>query len=403
VSVAGPSNLGSLSGAGGLSGTTVYFTPTTSWQFVELPLIFATTTTLSFSIFIPDDGNSYSFFADAAIVELASTYEGTFFDGNTADAGGVDYAWTGTANASTSTATKSVTFEQIAGAIPAGGTTNQVLTKISSNNYVTAWTTLPVASTTVAGITEYSTDAEAITGTSTTTAMTPASTKAALNDASNGYRLKEVVEYVAGGTFTKASYPGLRAVRVRLVGGGGAGGGSSAPAAGNHSKGGGGGGGGYAESFILAASLGTSETITIGAGGTGVSGANGNDGGASSFGTLVAANGGEGGNFAAASTIATSAVGLLGGLGTAGDILVAGGAGAHGTGNATLGTGGAGGSSALGGGGRSVYTGAGSGSTTGIAGQQYGGGGGGSASNASGAARLGGAGAAGIVIVEVYV
>lgn len=260
-----------------------------------------------------------------------------------------------------------------------------------------------LATSSAAGLTEYSTDAEAIAGTATDRAMTPASTKAVLNDESNGYRLKDVVEFTANGTFSKASYPGLRAVRVRVVGGGGAGGGAAAPSGTQHSAGSGGGGGGYAEAFLLAASLGSSETVTVGAGGTGVSAGTGNSGGSSSFGSLVVATGGGGGATAAVSNLSTSAAAGAGGAGTTGDILTTGAGGAMAGGNATLGIGGSGGASALGGGGAGGYTPAGSSGATGTAGGNYGGGGGGSSANASASARSGGAGAGGVVIVEVYV
>jgi hypothetical protein len=57
--------------------------------------------TATIGIYAPDGATH---FVDSAIIETAATYSG-FFDGNTTDAGGVDYAWTGTANASSSTAT----------------------------------------------------------------------------------------------------------------------------------------------------------------------------------------------------------------------------------------------------------------------------------------------------------
>jgi hypothetical protein len=103
---------------------------------VETPAVTATATTFQLAI----EGSGATFHVDSVIVELASTYTG-YFDGNTPDAGGVDYAWTGTANASTSTATgtTTVTFADIAGAIPKGGTTGQILSKINGTDYNTEW------------------------------------------------------------------------------------------------------------------------------------------------------------------------------------------------------------------------------------------------------------------------
>lgn len=219
-----------------------------------------------------------------------------------------------------------------------------------------------------------------------------------------GYNFYQTVQYTASGSFTKASYAGLRAVKVMLVGGGGAGGSGGAATTG-HSAGGGGGGGGYAEAWILESALAASVTVTVGAGGTPVASAAGNTGGTSSFGSLVIASGGLGGgsknNYTTANVPAAS-VGGDGGIGTWGDLLVAGNPGGLGQGLNTIGHGGAGGGSVLGGGGGPRYTGAGGGNAVGYPGRQYGGGGGGATVNSNGAAALGGAGADGIVIVEVY-
>jgi len=92
-----------LAGVGATATTS--FTATTTWQFVQTSTVTATGTTAQISI--DGAGVTANVFVDSAIIETTSTYNGTFFDGNTPDAGGVDYAWTGTANASTSTATSS--------------------------------------------------------------------------------------------------------------------------------------------------------------------------------------------------------------------------------------------------------------------------------------------------------
>jgi hypothetical protein len=121
---------------------------TTSWQFIETPVLTASSTTLSMAISnASETGEEYELYVDSAIVELASTYDGTFFDGNTTASGGVTYAWTGTANASTSTATRTATFAEIANAVPAGGTAGQVLVKGSGLNYSTSWTNTPAEGT----------------------------------------------------------------------------------------------------------------------------------------------------------------------------------------------------------------------------------------------------------------
>lgn len=78
---------------------------------------------------------------------------------------------------------------------------------------------------------------------------------------------------------------GIVKVRVTVIGGGGGGGGAT-----DTTTGGGGGGGGTAIKEILAASLGDTETITIGAGG-----ALSSNGGNSSFGAHATGNGGSAG------------------------------------------------------------------------------------------------------------
>jgi hypothetical protein len=126
---------------------------------------------------------------------------------------------------------------------------------------------------------------------------------------STGYRLAAVVQFTSSGSFTKGSYAGLRAIEVEVIGGGG---GSAFAAATNGSQtsfGTGGGGGGYGHGFILAGSLASTETVTVGAGGAGgTSGVpDGTDGGNSSFGAHVTAGGG--GHGSDSGTISTAAGG----------------------------------------------------------------------------------------------
>ncbi|MBX6334455.1 hypothetical protein IRY61_03905, partial [Candidatus Saccharibacteria bacterium] len=154
----------------------------------------------------------------------------------------------------------------------------------------------------------------------------------------------DVVIFTSSGTFTKASYPGLKGVRVKLVGGGGAGGGRSA----SSPIGGGGGAGAYCEEFIPASSLGSSVTVTVGSGGTGVSGGTGGSGGTSSFGSFSSAGGGTGG-----ATSSSSAAGGNGGSVSNCDINIDGQGGENGDTNGS----GAGGSTPLGQGGWGRQTG----------------------------------------------
>src|SRR5690606_11773068 len=72
--------------------------------------------------------------------------------------------------------------------------------------------------------------------------------------------------FTESGTYNKTA--GVKMARVRVVGPGGGGGGGATSA-----TGGGGGAGGYSEKVIAAASLGETETVTVGTGGAGGSAA----------------------------------------------------------------------------------------------------------------------------------
>jgi len=204
---------------------------------------------------------------------------------------------------------------------------------------------------------------------------------------SRGYRYVQTLYFTSSGSFTKATYPWLRAIRVKCQGAGA--GGANRNVAYTSSPGGG--GGAMAESFITdIASLGASETITVGAGSAGVaSGVQGDSssGGNSSFGALVIGVGGSG-------TSGLATYGGVGGLSSActGDFAVSGNDG--GTGSLEDdGHGGNGGGSHFGGGGYGGRR----NTTPGANGRDYGGGGGGGTETAAA-----GAGANGIVIVELY-
>ena len=108
---------------------------------------------------------------------------------------------------------------------------------------------------------------------------------------------------------------------VYLLGGGGGGGGSRG-AADYAAAGAPGAGGGGCIKYILATSLGATEAVSIGAGGT--AGTNtptdGSIGGASSFGAFCSASGGEGGRAQNISAPTISGPTALGGIGTGGDV-----------------------------------------------------------------------------------
>lgn len=105
--------------------------------------------------------------------------------------------------------------------------------------------------------------------------------------------------FTSSGTFTVPA--GVTSVQVEAWGGGGAGGGVNASFLATRA-GGGGAGGAYVNNTAVTVTPGANITVTVGAGGTGVSAANGGNGGTSSFGSLVTANGGAGGKVGNSST-----------------------------------------------------------------------------------------------------
>jgi hypothetical protein len=119
------------------------------------------------------------------------------------------------------------------------------------------------------------------------------------NGGSPSFGFTGTIIWTASTTFTKATYPWLRAMRIRVQGAGGGGGGCQATGSNQTSLGGSGSGGSYSE-FVTSdiAGLPSSVSVTVGAGGAGgVSGGGaGSNGGSSSFGSLVSADGGLGGN-----------------------------------------------------------------------------------------------------------
>jgi hypothetical protein len=207
-----------------------------------------------------------------------------------------------------------------------------------------------------------------------------------------------VIVYTTPGanTWTKATYPGMTAVIVEVIGAGGGSGGTAATGGAESAIAAAGGGGGYSMKRIAVATLGATETVTIGAGGTaGASGNNaGGTGGTTSFGShLSATGGGAGGGGGNAATGNPS--GTAGGIGSSGDLNLKGEPSAPGAWNTSiallLGT--TGGSAARGGGGGSAGA--------ANAGGNYGGGASGPVSFTSAAAKVGAAGADGVCIVTV--
>lgn len=206
--------------------------------------------------------------------------------------------------------------------------------------------------------------------------------------------------YTANDTWTRPV--GLKFVVVEVQGGGGAGGGAPSTSASQSSAGAGGQGGAYARTVWSVTQVQAVEQVTVGAGGSPVSGGTGGSGGTSSFGfggTLVSAAGGVGGTALVASSDFGWTHGADSTQAITGDVEIGGGgSGPVGRGGIQSCNGSAGGNSVLGhgGGGR------GGPAAAGFAGKGYGGGGGGAANVLSSTAKAGGAGAPGIVLVTEY-
>ena len=192
--------------------------------------------------------------------------------------------------------------------------------------------------------------------------------------------LRSVQYFTTSGTHTWTRPAGLQRVRVYVTGGGGGG------ALENTNTASGGGAGGTAIELIEVASLGSTETVTVGASGADRSGSYGpgSNGGTSSFGSHCSATGGGGG---------TNTYTGGGGIGSNGDFNIRGGPGHYSWG-----------SSRSGNGGNSFWAGGGQGAGPNQAGTNgtFGSGGGGSTGSGGGAALISGAGGAGVVVVEEY-
>lgn len=212
--------------------------------------------------------------------------------------------------------------------------------------------------------------------------------------------------FTGNGTYTPTA--GMKYCVVEVVGGGGGGGATTSTSGSTVSAGGGGGGGGYAMEVISAATIGASQSVTVGAAGAAgaVAGGTGGTGGTTSVGALISATGGVGGIGSGAAAVVVSAGGA-GGAGSGGSVNTTGGAGGMGFACITtqqFSVSGHGGNSFYGGGAAAVgQAAAGVAQVIGTTGFAYGGGGSGSVCATSGTQQAGGAGFAGVVVITEFI
>lgn len=144
--------------------------------------------------------------------------------------------------------------------------------------------------------------------------------------AGTGISTVNIQTFTASGTYTPTS--GMKYCTVYAIGSGGAGGGANG-SAGQFAFGGCGGAGSLSILNASAATIGASQTVTIGAAGTGVSNATGNAGSDCSLGTLCVGKGGAGGNAGISVATQTTAAGGAGGVAGTGTITSIGNAGGY--------------------------------------------------------------------------
>jgi hypothetical protein len=198
------------------------------------------------------------------------------------------------------------------------------------------------------------------------------------------------------GTHTYTPSSGAKNAIVEVMGAGGGGGGTRDTDSSKAKAATGGGAGGYAKKWIVGV---TTQTITIGAKGTGgAKTANGTAGGTSSFGAIVSCTGGAAGQCPADASYGSYLNGSAGGTATGGDINMSGRSSESAWASSASvflpqGQGSAGADSQYGNGGRSYLN------IDSEAANGYGAGGGGSSTGASTSGSAGGNGSDGLVIV----
>lgn len=347
-----------------------------------------------------DAGVPFSLAHGGTGANLTASTGGIFYSGASA---GAILAGTATANqvllsgSSAAPAWSTATY-------PATTTINRIL--YSSNTNVIGQITTAnsaVLVTDSGGIPSLSTTLPAVNAGSCTCTDPTTSSSASINTAlsnvaaaTSGINSVVVQTFTSNGTYTPTS--GMSYCVIECWGGGGAGGGITAGSGSSYGSPGGG-AGGYSRKIASAATIGASQTVTIGtAGAHGAAGNNaGGNGGDTSVGSICIAKGGTGG----AGSISSGGAGGVAGTGDMTIVGQKGGAGMIAPTTAT-GLGGNGGSSMVGSGGTGIpttYT----SSNNGTSASGYAAGGSGCASNNTTNSLYGGNGGGGYVVITEFV
>ncbi|TCL04209.1 hypothetical protein [Sodalis ligni] len=146
-----------------------------------------------------------------------------------------------------------------------------------------------------------------------TTAVSAALANLGSSDGTLMGRLLNIKTFATSGSYTATT--GTKKIIVKMVGGGGSGASGPVNISGYQSGGGGGASGCYLEFSILISALTTPVSITIGAGGSGVSNSAGIMGGTTSFGSYASVLGGFGGQILASTNSASVIYGMSGSRG----------------------------------------------------------------------------------------
>jgi len=279
---------------------------------------------------------------------------------------------------------------------PATATSTGVILRADGTNWSATTATYPTTTTSQQIL--YSTANSVIGELTTANSKFPATN----SSGTLAMRAFSVVRQVFTSTGTYTPTAGMLYCDIEAVGGGGGGGGAASAGSNSAQGGGGGGGGGYARGIFSSATIGASQSVTIGAAGSAGSnsGGTGGTGGTTSVGsTLISATGGVGGvNLGNA----VPSPGGAGGAGSSGDFQTNGSPGCdsveYAVATSYQGTSGSGGSSFFGGGAKGV-----NGTAAGLNALSYGGGGSGANSLNAGGANIGGTGAKGVVIITEYI